>query len=183
MNDALESLLDGMEPGPAPGPGRTPGPIGMTVLLVCWLALGLMPFVFAVDDLELAAGRTGTPGTLTVVSCASLGEGRYDCRGRFTPDGGGAAVAVAASPDSTAGDVRRARLAPGRDRAVPTGTAGLLAALTMPFLGAGVLAFLPYVALYALRIRRGRRGAVIFGSLLTSVAVAGMVAGMVASYS
>ncbi|MET9066919.1 hypothetical protein ABZW82_17825, partial [Streptosporangium sandarakinum] len=110
MNDALESLLDGMEPGPTPGPGRTPGPVGMTVLLVCWLALGLMPFVFAVDDLELAAGRTGTPGTLTVVSCASLGEGRYDCRGRFTPDGGGAAVAVAASPDSTAGDVRRARL-------------------------------------------------------------------------
>lgn len=183
MNDAFENLADAFQPGPVPGPGRTPGPVGMTFLLLCWAVLGLTPFVFSAGDLELATGRAGTPGTLTVVSCASLGQGRYDCRGRFVPDGGGEAVTVAASPDSTAGDVVPARLTPAGDRAVPAGTAGVLAALTLPFLGVGVLGFLPYVLLYALGVRRGRRAAVILGCVLTAVSFAGVVTGMVAASS
>ncbi|WP_031159797.1 hypothetical protein [Streptosporangium roseum] len=183
MSDAFENIAGAFQPGATPGPGRTPGPIGMTILLICWVGLGLMPLVLSVSDLKLATGEIGTAGTLTVVSCESLGEGRYDCKGSFAPDGGGAAVAVAASPDSTAGDVKRAQLTPEGDRAVPTGTPGLLSALTMPFLGVGVLAFLPYVFLYVFGARRGRRAAVAFGSILTAVSLAGVVAGVVAAYS
>ncbi|MDP9862031.1 MULTISPECIES: hypothetical protein [Streptosporangium] len=183
MSDAFENIVGAFQPGPTPGPGRTPGPVGMAILLICWIALGLMPFVFSVRDLQLATGRIGTPGTLTVLSCESLGEGRYDCKGRFVSDRGGEVVMVDASPDSTAGDVKRAQLTPQGDRAVPTGTTGLVAALTMPFLGVGVLAFLPYVFLYVFKARRGRRAAVILGSVLTAVSLAGVVAGLVAASS
>lgn len=154
----------------------------MAILLLLWVGLGVLPFVFAVSGLKLATGSVGTPGTLTVISCEELGRGRYDCKGSFAPDGGGAAIPVDASPDSTAGDVRRAQLTPEGDRAVATGTSGILAALTMPFLGAGVFAFLPYVLLYVSRVRRGRRAAVVLGCVLTSVSLAGVVVGMVAAY-
>ncbi|MBB2913000.1 hypothetical protein FHS43_004295 [Streptosporangium becharense] len=183
MSDALENLARAFQPGPRPGPGRTPGPIGMTILLLLWVGLGVLPFVSAVSDLKLATGSVGTPGTLTVVSCEDLGEGRYDCKGSFTPDGGGAAIPVDASPDSSAGDVKRARLTPEGDRAVPTGTPGILAALTLPFLGVGVFAFLPYVVMYVFGVRRGRRAAVAFGGLLVAVSLVGVVVGMVAAYS
>ncbi|MEU8383742.1 hypothetical protein [Streptosporangium sp. NPDC048865] len=183
MSDVFDNMADAFQPGASPGPGRAPGKVGMTVLLVLWTGLGVLPFVVAVPGLRLATGSTGTPGTLTVVSCEALGQGRYDCRGSFAPDGGGDAIPVDASPDSTAGDVGPARLAPEGDRAVPTGTSGVLAALTMPFLGVGVLGFLPYVLLYVSRVRRGHRVAVALGCLLTFVSLVGVVAGMVAAYS
>ncbi|GAA2847980.1 hypothetical protein GCM10010517_05140 [Streptosporangium fragile] len=183
MSDALENIANAFQPGPTPGPGRSPGPIGMAILLLLWAGLGVLPFVFAVSDLKLATGSIGTPGTLTVLSCEDLGEGRYDCKGSFAPDGGGAAIPVDASPDSTAGDVKRAQLTPEGDRAVPSGTTGILAALTMPFLGVGVLAFLPYVVMYVFGVRRGRRAAVAFGGLLTAVSLAGVLVGLVAAYS
>ncbi|MEU4835968.1 hypothetical protein [Streptosporangium sp. NPDC023615] len=179
MSDAFDTLTSVLQP--APEPGRTPGRIGMAILMVLWAGLAALCFVVAVPGWKLATGAAGTPGTLTVLSCEDLGQGRHDCRGRFTPDGGGGAVAVDASPDSGAGDVRRARLAPEGDRAVPTGTAGVLAALTMPFLGVGVTAFLPYVLLYVFGVRRGRRGAVILGSVLTAVSLVGVVAGLFAA--
>ncbi|GAA3083528.1 hypothetical protein [Streptosporangium carneum] len=182
MSDALDGLVSAFQPGPTPGPGRTPGKIGMTILLVLWVGLGLLPFYVSIRDIELATGKIGRPGTLTVVSCESLGEGRYDCKGRFVADNGEART-VAVSPDSTVGDVKRAQLAPQGERAVATGAVGLLAALTMPFLGVGVLGFVPYVFLYVLRVRRGRRFTVILGSLLTAVSLVGVVTGMVAAYS
>ncbi|HSK59936.1 MAG TPA: hypothetical protein VK935_12895 [Actinomycetospora sp.] len=120
------------------------------VLLLLWVVPGVAPLLVSWGDVQLAAGAVGTPGTLTVEQCTELGKGRYDCDGVFVPDDGGPVVAVAASPDSTAGDVRRAQLAPEGDRAVPAGTSGVLAALTVPFLGVVVLAFLPAVALWAL---------------------------------
>ncbi|MFF5242732.1 hypothetical protein ACFY3V_00545 [Streptosporangium sp. NPDC000095] len=183
MSNAFEDVANVFQPVPTPGPGRTPGKIGMTILLILWTGLGVLPFVFAVPGLKLATGSVGVPGTLTVVSCEELGRGRYDCKGSFAPDGGGDAVPVDASPDSTAGDVRRAQLTPEGDRAVRTGTSGVLAALTMPFLGVGVLGFLPYVFLYVLKVRRGRRAAVVLGCVLTLVSLAGLVVGMVAAYS
>jgi len=183
MSNAFEDVANVFQPVPTPGPGRTPGKIGMTILLILWAGLGVLPFVFAVPDLRLATGSVGVPGTLTVVSCEELGRGRYDCEGSFAPDGGGDAIPVDASPDSTAGDVRRAQLTPEGDRAVRTGTSGVLAALTMPFLGVGVLGFLPYVFLYVLKARRGRRAAVFLGCVLTLVSLAGLVVGMVAAYS
>ncbi|GAA3032527.1 hypothetical protein [Streptosporangium longisporum] len=179
MSDAFDTLTDVLPP--VPGPGRTPGRIGMSILMILWAGLAVLCFVSAVPGWRLATGAVGVPGTLTVLSCEDLGEGRYDCKGRFTPDGGGTAIAVDASPDSDAGDVTRARLAPEGDRAVPTGTTGVLAALTMPFLGVGVPAFLPYVLLHVFGVRRGRRGAVIAGSVLTCVSLTGVLVGLVAA--
>ncbi|MEV0237740.1 hypothetical protein [Nonomuraea sp. NPDC050786] len=163
--------------------GRGPGPLGRAVLVLLWLAIGVLPSVLAIADLRLATGRTGTPGTLRIVSCADLGQGRYDCRGRFTPDSGGPVVEVAASPDSHAGDVTRAQLTPEGDRAVPAGTRGVLAALTLPAVGFGGLGFLPYVIMYWAGARRGRRAAVAGGVLVTAAGAALAVVGMVAAYS
>nr|BFE77457.1 hypothetical protein GCM10020093_000580 [Planobispora longispora] len=111
MSDSFESIVDAFQPV-RPQPGNLPGPAARVILVLCWLAVGLLPILLAVGDVKLAAGTVGTPGTLTVVSCEDLGKGRYDCRGSFAPDGGGAAIPVAASPDSEAGDVTRAQLAP-----------------------------------------------------------------------
>ncbi|MBB5964666.1 hypothetical protein [Planomonospora venezuelensis] len=183
MSDSFGEIVDAIQPGVKPQPGNLPGPIARVVLVLCWLAVCLMPILFAVGDIELAAGRTGTPGTLTVVSCEALGQGRYDCKGSFAPDGGGAAVPVDASPDSEAGDVTRAQLTPEGDRAVKAGTAGVVAALTLPFLGVGLAGFLPYVIMYFLGVRRGRRTAVAAGIVITVIGAAGTLAGMVASYS
>ena len=180
---SFDDLADAVGPRPTPGPGRSPGRFGTAVLLVLWSGLAVVCIASAVPGLRLATGAVGTPGTLTVESCTDLGRGRHDCRGSFTPDAGGPAVPVAASPDSTAGDVRRAQLTPAGDRAVPAGSAGVLSALTLPFLGVGVLAFLPYVLLYVRGVTRGRRAAVVAGCVLTAVSLAGVVVGMVASYS
>ncbi len=158
--------------------------MGRVVLVVLWLGVCVLPMVFAVEDLDLATGRIGTPGTLRVVSCESLGQGRYDCDGVFTPDSGGAPVTVDASPDSEAGDVTRAQLTPEGDRAAPAGTRGVLAALALPALGVGGLGFLPYVIMYwAGASRRARRAAVIGGALVTTAGFMGMLVGMVAAYS
>ncbi|NRQ39105.1 hypothetical protein HII36_45875 [Nonomuraea sp. NN258] len=161
--------------------GRGPGRIGRVILILLWLALGIMPIVFSVPDFQLATGRLGTPGTLTVESCESLGKGRYDCKGLFLPDDGGPAVPVAASPDSTAGDVTPAQLTPEGDRAVPNGTRGVLAAMTLPALGLGCLGFLPYVIAYWAGTRR--RAAVWGGWAVTTLGLIGVIVGMVAAYS
>jgi hypothetical protein len=163
--------------------GRGPGPWGRAVLVLLWLGVCLLPMALAVGDLELATGKVGTPGTLRVVACEDLGEGRYDCRGQFTPANGDAVVEVAASPDSEAGDVMAAQLTPGGDRAVPAGTKGVLAALALPGVGLGGLGFLPYVIMYWLGARRGRRAAVAGGVLVTAAGVVLMIVGLVAAYS
>ena len=171
---------------PAPGRGNDPGPVGMAILMLLWLVLGVLPLVLAIGDLRLASGAVGTPGTLTVEQCVDISEGRrdrYDCDGVFVPDGGGPAVAVDASPDSTAGDVRRAQLTPEGDRAVPAGTSGVLAALTMPFLGVAVLAFLPGVLMIVLRSGRSPRPAFMGGAVVAGLAAIGIVVGLVAAYS
>jgi len=168
---------------PTPGPGNDPGPVGRVVLLLLWIVLGVAPFLFSLGDLQLARGAVGTPGTLTVEQCTELGQGRYDCDGVFVPDDGGPAVPVEASPDSTAGDVRRAQLAPEGDRAVPAGTAGVLAALTVPFLGVAVLAFLPAVAMWALGSRHSKRPALVGGVGVAAIGAVGVVVGMVAAYA
>ncbi|MFC4060044.1 hypothetical protein ACFOWE_17195 [Planomonospora corallina] len=183
MSDSFGDIVDAFQPGPKPQPGNLPGRAVQVLLVGCWLLVCLLPIFLAVEDLELATGKTGTPGTLTVVSCESLGKGRYDCKGSFTPEGGGDPIPVDASPDSEAGDVTRAQLTPEGDRAVKAGTTGVIAALTLPALGVGGLGFLPYVIMYFLGVRRGRRGAVVLGCVLTALGTAGMVAGLVASYA
>ncbi|WP_055483268.1 hypothetical protein [Sphaerimonospora mesophila] len=172
------------EPTPTATPGRRmPGKFGMSVLLICWLTLGVLPIVTAAPDLRLATGKIGTPGTLTVVSCVSLGRGRYDCAGRFVPDGGGDAIMVAVPPESEVGDVTRARLTPERDRALPSGTKGVLRAMTLPATGLGSLAFLPYVLLYVFRAGQGRKIALRMGTALTALSLVVIVVGMIAAYS
>ncbi|MEV4371032.1 hypothetical protein AB0J71_28465 [Nonomuraea sp. NPDC049637] len=167
---------------PSRGPG--PGPFGRAVIVLLWVGICVLPAVLSVQDFRLATGRTGTPGTLTVLSCADLGQGRYDCKGRFTPDSGGPSVPVDASPDSTAGDVTRAQLTPEGDRTAPAGTRGVLAAMALPAVGLGGIGFLPYVLLYwAGAGRRARRAAVAAGSVVTAAGALLMVVGVVAAYS
>jgi hypothetical protein len=168
---------------PTPGPGRDPGPIGKVVLVLLWAVLGVMPIVLSYGDLQLATGAVGTPGTLTVEQCTDLGQGRYDCDGRFTPADGSPAVAVDASPDSSAGDVTPAQLTPEGDRAVKNGTAGVLAALTLPALGVMVLAFLPAIALWGFGSRRSKRPSVLVGVGVAVVGAIGVVVGLVAAYA
>lgn len=164
-------------------PWRTPGPIGKAILVVLWLVIGVMPIAFSVGDLRLAAGEVGTPGTLLVEQCVDLGRGRYDCDGVFVPAGGGSPVAVDASPDSTAGESRQAQLSPEGDRAVPTGTAGVLAALTLPFLGVAILGLLPAVVMWGFGRTRNLRPALLWGTVAAVIGVVGVVVGMVATYS
>ncbi|GGO67300.1 hypothetical protein [Nonomuraea cavernae] len=183
LNVDLNTGSGSGKPSRGGGGGRLPGRVGMTVLLLCWLLLGVVPFAVAVPDFRLATGEIGTPGTLTVVSCTALGKGRYDCRGRFVPDDGGAATMVAASPDSAAGDVGRAQLTPEGDRALPSGTKGVLSAMAMPALGLCVLAFLPYSVMYALRVRRGRKAAVVGGGVVTAASLVLLVVAVVAASS
>ncbi|WP_066361371.1 hypothetical protein [Herbidospora mongoliensis] len=165
MSDFAD-VFTGVTPG-----RRGPGPIGKIILIACWIAVCAASIYFSVPALRLATGQIGTPGTLTVVSCEELGQGRYDCKGSFQPDSGGPAIAVAASPDSDAGDVERAQLTPEGDQAAPTGTKGVLSALALIGVGIGGLGYLPYVLMYWAGLP-GRRFAAVTGGVIT---VAGLV--------
>ncbi|MEJ8277596.1 hypothetical protein [Pseudonocardia spirodelae] len=159
----------------------TPAPGWMGFLLALWLLLGAACIWFAVDDLRLAAGAAGTPGVLQVTGCTDLGEGRHDCHGLFRPDAGGVPVVVGASPDSAAGDVVAARLTPAGDRAVASGTTGVLAASTLPFLGVALLGYLPWTTAVVLGARRGRRTLAVLGHVLTAVFGTATLVGLVLS--
>lgn len=168
----------------APRPARRgPGPVGKAILVVLWVVIGVMPIAFSISDLRLASGAVGSPGTLTVEQCTDLGRGRYDCVGIFVPAGGGSPVVVDASPDSTVGETRPAQLAPDGDRAVPNGTAGVLAALTLPFLGVAVLGSLPAVVMWGTGRLRHVRPALFWGAVVAVLGGVGVVVGMVAAYS
>ncbi|MBE1561556.1 hypothetical protein [Nonomuraea africana] len=172
----MSDLLDAFQPSPR---GATPGRVGKVILILLWFGLCAGMVAAAVTDLRLATGAIGTPGTLTVVSCADLGSGRYDCRGFFTPDSGDPALPVAASPDSRAGQTFRAQLVPGGGRAVETGRDGLLVALLLPATGLTGIAFLPYVIVYWLGWRR-RWIAVAVGCVITPAGLILMALGFAA---
>lgn len=55
--------------------------------------------------------------------------------------------------------------------------------MTLPATGLGALAFLPYVLLYVFKVRRGRRTAVIAGSVVATLSLVLIVVGLVAAYS
>lgn len=157
--------------GWAVGRGATPGRLGMAVLLLLWLGLCAAPIWFSLPDLALATGRAGVPGTVRVVSCESLGKGRYDCRGRFTPEhaAGGPVTEVRLSPDSEAGEVYPAQFDPATGRAAPNGARGVWAVAGLMALGPLCFGFLPYCVLFAAGAGpRARRGAVVFGVALTA---------------
>ncbi|WP_250562937.1 hypothetical protein [Sphaerisporangium fuscum] len=168
--------------GWAMGRGRTPGPVGMYILFVCWAVLGLVPVLFSTHDLKLALGEAGAPGTLTVVSCEALGKGRYDCKGRFVPDDDSLRTAVLqASPDSHVGQTYRGRLDVETDRVVRTGFAGVLAQFALIGLAPLVWAGLPYSVLFALGVRRGRKTAAIIGVVVSVASLLVVIAGVIAA--
>ncbi|MEV6986332.1 hypothetical protein AB0M95_34455 [Sphaerisporangium sp. NPDC051017] len=170
--------------GWAMGKGRTPGPVGMYILLVCWVVLGLTPVLFSTRDLMLATGRAGAPGSLTVTSCQALGKGRYDCQGLFVPDDDALKTKTfQASPDSRAGQSYRARLDVETGRVVRTGTAGVLAQFALIGLTPLVYAGLPYATMFALGVRRGRRIAGRLGVVVAGASLVLVVTGMVAAYA
>ncbi len=170
--------------GWAMGRGRTPGLMGMYILFVCWVILGLVPVLFSARDLELALGRAGAPGRLTVVSCQALGEGRYDCRGRFVPDDDSLRTKVVrAAPESEVGQSFRGRLDVETDHVVRTGTAGVLAQFALIGLTPLVYAGLPYSVMFALGVRRGRRTVGVLGLVVAVASLALVVTGVVAAYA
>ncbi|RCG33112.1 hypothetical protein DQ384_01315 [Sphaerisporangium album] len=156
----------------------------MYILLVCWVVLGLTPVLFSTHDLMLATGRAGAPGRLTVISCQALGEGRYDCKGRFVPDDDALKTKIVqASPDSRAGQSFRGRLDVGSGRVVRTGTAGVLAQFAVIGLTPLVYAGLPYTAMFALGVRRGRRVAGRLGVVVAAASLVLVVIGVAAAYA
>ncbi|WP_248960217.1 hypothetical protein [Sphaerisporangium perillae] len=170
--------------GWAMGRGRTPGPMGMYVLLVCWVILGLLPVLFSTHDLMLAMGRAGAAGRLTVTSCQALGEGRYDCKGTFVPDDDSLRTTVVqAAPESRVGQSFRGRLDVETDRVVRTGTAGVLASLALLGLTPLVYAGLPYSVMFALGLRRGRKAAGVAGLVVAGVSLALVIIGVAAAYA
>ncbi|NAS20613.1 hypothetical protein GT755_02810 [Herbidospora sp. NEAU-GS84] len=171
----IADVLNGVTPG-----RRGPGPIGKFILILCWLAVCGLSIYGSVPSLLLATGQVGTPGTLTVTSCVTLGQGRYDCDGTFVPASGGPPVAVDASPDSEAGEVTPAQLTPEGDRAVPSGTKGVLAALSLAGVGIGGLGYLPYVLVYWARLP-GRRVAAVAGAVISVAGLLLAIAGVTAS--
>ncbi|WP_327086018.1 hypothetical protein OIE66_27220 [Nonomuraea sp. NBC_01738] len=173
----MTEILDAFNTPSPRGPG--PGPAGKVILVLLWLTMSAAPLYFSLGDLDLALGRTGTPGTLTVDACTALGEGRYDCRATFRPDSGGDGIGVAASPDAEAGQVYPAALAPGGERAVRTGRDGVLAALILPATGLACSGFLPYAIGYWRGWRR-RRIAVVFGVVVTAAGLTLVVMGFAA---
>ncbi|NRQ31507.1 hypothetical protein HII36_06580 [Nonomuraea sp. NN258] len=133
-----------------PEPLGVGGTIGMTLSLVipAGLLIWLVVTVISVTmpDLDLALGRSGTPGTATVLSCERVGKGRYDCDARFVfDDRSREPIVIDTVPDAEPGEVFPAALTPEGDRVLPTGARGVWNAVALlvalPF-GLALIAFL-----------------------------------------
>ncbi|MBG0823925.1 hypothetical protein HS048_24715 [Planomonospora sp. ID91781] len=151
--------------------------------LLVWLVVTIVGVV--TPELGAALGRTGTPGTATVVSCESytVGTGRSkrtnrDCEARFVPDEQpGQSVVAGTVPDVEVGEVFPAVLTPEGDRVLPTRARGVWRALfqlaALPF-GLVLIAFLSALMM------RARKATVWTGALglpLLVVMVVGFLVG------
>ena len=168
----------------APRPARrNPGPVGKAILVVLWLVIGVMPIAFSISDVRLASGDVGSARDPHRRAVHRPREGPLRLRRHLLPAGGGTPIAVDATPDSTPGESRPAQLSPEGDRAVPNGTAGVLAALTLPFLGVAVLGLLPAVVMWGTGRTRNIRPALFWGAVVAVLGAVGVVVGMVAAYA
>ncbi|GIM98453.1 hypothetical protein [Planomonospora venezuelensis] len=142
--------------------GRVAGPAGALFLAGLMVYLACTVVATALPDLEIALGSRGTPGTAEVLSCESLGRGRYDCDARFTFDDPARGPIVAGTvPDALAGEVFPAALTPEGDRVVPTGARGVWASVGLLALAPFCLSFIPAMLLFGFEARRGLRASVI----------------------
>ncbi|WP_018657076.1 hypothetical protein [Actinomadura flavalba] len=129
---------------------------GLLLVTALWLAVALAPIGFGVDDLRLAFGVAGTPGTATAGSCREYGAGnqaRRECRGTFTPDDAARPPLsdVHLPPESDVGEPFAARLNTAGDAARRADLTGRLGALSVPALGLLFLLPLPWGVAYLAR--------------------------------
>lgn len=142
-----------------------------------WLGAAAPAFLFGLDDLRLAYGMTGTPGTVTQVVCGRTGvDAELECFGRFTPAGGDPAESTEVIVPSPGRDGEtfpaRLRISDGGDWVVtPTDLKGRLAALPLPAMGALFIVPLPWVVFYTVTGRSmGRRQPIVMGAIAALLA-------------
>ncbi|GII02670.1 hypothetical protein Pta02_46780 [Planobispora takensis] len=166
---------------PAGKPGRrVRGPVGMLFLIGLMLLLAYTVIDTTRPGLEIALGNRGTPGTAEVLSCESLGEGRYDCQARFTfDDPAREPIVIDTVPDAEAGEVFPAALTPEGDRVVPTGERGVWTSVALLALVPLCLAFIPAMVLYGFGIRHGRRASVIGAFAVSALSLLVCFAGLI----
>ncbi|GAA3966686.1 hypothetical protein GCM10023085_56440 [Actinomadura viridis] len=156
-------------------------------MLGLWLAVGLAPLLFSVQNVRLAFGLTGEPGKATVERCVDYGAGknsRTECRGRFRPDDSQAAprTHVLLPPESDEGETFTARLRPDGVRAHPADIKGRLGALSLPALGVLFLLPFPWALVFLYSDRRLARASLYVLAVLAATAgglcLAGLIAGL-----
>ncbi|GAA5052379.1 hypothetical protein HNP84_001508 [Thermocatellispora tengchongensis] len=100
----------------------------------------------AIPEVDVALGRTGTPGTATVQSCDRVRKGVYDCQAYFEfADRSKQPILIDTVPDVEVGETFPAALTPEGDRVLPTGARGVWRAIlpinSIPF-AIALIAFL-----------------------------------------
>lgn len=148
--------------------------------VVAWLSLSLWPIIGGVDDIQLAIGATGTPGTLTVESCIADDTGRrreYKCTGVFVPDDPSKPVISVRPPEPrVAGTTVPVQLADDGVTTRLSGPDGVRIALTAPAMGVVVFFGVLGVALIALTVQGGSGPVVVRRSRVTLVRILAVVA-------
>jgi hypothetical protein len=153
------------------------------VIIGGWLVVALLPIMAELSDLRLAFGLSGTPGTITVLSCVDsrvADKKRTDCRGEFVPaeQGAGKVTGVRLPPESKEGESFPARLASDGRSAHPTGLKGRLGALTLPALGVAFLVPLPWVIYHMGPDRQLTQGQMVAMGVVAAVPLSVVLVGL-----
>lgn len=143
------------------------------------LTLVVTVLTTTVPQLQVALGATGTPGTATVLSRERVGRYEHHSEARFVfDDATRQPVVIDTIPDVKVGESFRAALTPEGDRVLPTGSRGVLPALGLLALAPLGMSPLPYVLMYTLGIRRGRRAAAVGGAVVAVASVMMIIGGL-----
>ncbi|MFI6454293.1 hypothetical protein ACIBF6_22355 [Streptosporangium amethystogenes] len=143
-------------------------------------ALAVTVLTTTAPQLQVALGATGRPGNATVLSCERVGRNEHHSEARFVfDDATRKPIIIDTVPDVTVGESFRAALTPEDDRVLPTGSRGVMPALGLLALAPLGMSLLPYMPMYSLGIRRGRRAAAVGGAVVAAASVIVIIVGLV----